>query len=128
MTPKLYHERVYLPPDLEYPDGSTSIVLSYTQHAKQAAKNDRFGNLTKFLPSELYPNDWKLIEVQALGYDILSLLYTRTIYGKGLKLALAVSPTGTVKTVWANGAYFNFDRLDTSRYVKPPKSPVEGWG
>lgn len=122
MKTSLYHERVYLPPDLEYPGGSTAITLTYTKHARQEAREDEHGDITRFLPKEIVPEEWKLVEVEAHGYEILSLLYTKAIPERKLKLAVSLVPTSPkealVKTVWTNGAKFDFPKLNTARYVQ----------
>lgn len=95
----LYHFEIGFPQHVRLPLGG--VVLQYSSHAQQAAKNDRYGKIVR-LPSVLNYQDAKIIEIEADGKKVTKVL-VRTPYNASFDISLAINPVnGFVKTVWLN--------------------------
>lgn len=110
----LYHK------DLGFPKGFNSKVgtrfLTYSQHAKLSAINDRYGRID--LPVSVNTNTALCIEAEIANKAVTKLVY-RVSYNNTLDLVLVVMPKGAqfiVKTVWLNLKSDKHTTLDLSKY------------
>ncbi len=114
----LYHCDIFLPASLKLPTGA--YLLKYGPHAQQAAKSDRYGNLTPLLPAYIDCSKATVIEVETNGNVIVKIVYRQKLNEKK-DICLAVCPTrhGTwfVKTVWSNVNGDTHLTLDKKRYT-----------
>lgn len=111
--------------DIGFPEGFCAKVgtrmLIYTQHAKNAALNDRYGVIN--LPKYVNTSDAEIIEAEIEGQLVLKLVY-RVSYNKDLDLVLAVIPVDDkflVKTVWLNRRTDKHKTLNRRVYAIPKK-------
>jgi len=95
-TEKRFHKDVFLP-KLKLPNEPKR--LEYTRHALNAAGDDKYGDLTCFLPLELNLSECELVECRLEGKKVTQLL-VRTNVAVGLDLVLAVGTGFRVYTVW----------------------------
>lgn len=114
----LYHCQLGFPARFQAPVGD--FRLKYSWHARRAARNDRYGNLTRLLPATLNTEEATLIEVeqdeQGRTVKLLYRVRTRT----HLDIVLAISPgksPWSVKTCWANEREDDHKTLNHSRYA-----------
>jgi len=101
----LFHFEFGIPDDIIRKLPNYAFAVEYTDHARRAALDDRFGVIEK-LPGGIDPNNPKtqVIEVQVdkRTERIIKVVY-RVPYSKQRDLVLAVAfPEGRVKTVWSN--------------------------
>ncbi len=95
---KRFHKDVFLP-KLRLPN--VARKLEYTRHALNAAQDDKYGDLTSFLPLELNFAECELVECRLEGNRVTQLLL-RVNVAVGLDLVLAVGVGNRVYTVWGN--------------------------
>ena len=110
----LYHADIYIPSHLNLPRGPWALY--YTEHAKRAAKSDRYGTIT--LMPYLLLSKCELIEVETDGEKVIKLLY-RTQYDAKLDVCFAVIPENgffRVKTLWLNQRSDKHRTLNRSKY------------
>lgn len=113
--PKLYHFKIYIPENLKTRYGTLSRLV-YSNHAKQAALNDRYGKIN--CPISLNTDTAQVIEVEAEGNIVIKVVY-RIPYSSQYDLCLAVIPRQSfVKTVWLNDKCDLHKTLDMSKYEK----------
>jgi hypothetical protein len=97
----LYHHLLGFPPYFQSPLGNFNLF--YGPHAREAARRDRYGDLTRLLPSSLDTDAATLIEVEQdeRGRTVKLLYRVRTT--THIDLVIAVSPDGCrwfVRTLW----------------------------
>ena len=117
----VYHVDVFLPKRVRglVPKGVKQIT--YAKHALDAAKNDRFGEVTK-LPNSLDFSQSPLIEVLTSGKKADKIVI-RTPIDDERDLCLALIPTCDskiwfAKTVWVNLRSDKHSTLRSNEYAK----------
>lgn len=117
MNTTLYHKDVFLPKRIRGLVPSGVKQLTYSQHALNEAKKDRYGVIS--LPSQVEFVKCELIEVDTL--------YSKFVLRMGLDntrdLVIVVIPTDDkkiwlVKTVWINLKSDKHETLNRSIYAK----------
>lgn len=116
----LYHRSIGFPANLRLPNGMYCLI--YTRHARNAAKQDRYGNLLASLPKFLDTASAKPIEVStdSRGHAI-KILY-RVHLTNAIDLAIVVLPQRSgwiVKTVFGNDRNDHHSTLRSGVYTKP---------
>jgi len=110
-----YHAELGIPEGLQTQFGS--MLLDYSPHAMQAARDDRYGTID--LPRVLDTSKAQVIEVESDGRKARKVLY-RVQYNGEFDLLLAVDPDRRyVKTVWLNRNDDVHGTLDPSKYDIP---------
>lgn len=109
-----YHKNIFLPPEakaLEF-----AAFVSYTRHAQEAAKNDRYGRIK--LPKVFDTRKGQLIEAVVEGGRVAKALY-RLEYDALHDLCMVVLPdTCKVLTVWLNKKTDEHRTLDEEAYAR----------
>lgn len=103
----LYHKDIGFPDYIKLP--SHTVDLQYSNHARQAAANDRYGVIK--LPYSVNLATAELIEIELEGKTPVKMLL-RTKYSTQYDLCIVLAPGGVVKTVWLN------DKTDTHTTLK----------
>lgn len=114
----LYHYLSGFPRDFRPPTGT--LLLTYTRHAARAARDDRYGDLTRFLPDSIRPQLARLVELRTDDHGAVARLVYRMNVSPTLDLVVALAPHGrrwNVTTVWANTAEDTHRSLDRRRYA-----------
>lgn len=114
----LYHTQLGVPQQVKEQLPFGTFRLTYTNHAKKAAAEDRYG-IAYALPSQLNTGKARLIEVEVNNGKIEKLLY-RMVISISVHLCVAVIPDGRnwlVKTVWGQAANDNHKTLNVERYA-----------
>lgn len=100
-------------PDLPLKFGKQK--LTYSNHALNAAQDDRYGYIN--LPSYIDTNTAKVIEIEIVQDRFLSKVVYRISYSKTHDLVIVVIPERWfVKTVWLNAKSDKHQTLNRSRY------------
>lgn len=109
-----YHIDIYMPKTaLEL---SFAALLRYTWHARQASKDDRYGQID--LPAVFDTRNASLIEAKYKGKQLWRTLW-RQPYRDGLDLNMVLEPdTGKVITVWLNRSDDQHSTLREEEYAK----------
>lgn len=96
--------------------------LRYIDHALKASLDDRYGNLSPYLPRQLDASspDVAFVEVEMTASGCVEKVVVRLrtalqYRGEAVDLVLVVLRNGTVKTVWGNVASDNHATLRRSR-------------
>ena len=117
----LYHADIYLPP-VPLPRGQ--FALTYSKHAEQEARRDRYGYIT--LPAYLDTRIAKVVEVEIENGVALKIVY-RFAFDASRDIILVVMPPAHkgrghlfVKTVWLNERSDNHKTLRSDRYASRP--------
>ena len=108
----LYHKDVFLPAAaraLRF-----AVMLRYSAHARQAAKTDRYGDIS--LPHVFNSDDAELIEVEVENSKVRKMVY-RQPYNRENDLVIVMNPDGLVRTVWLNRNNDAHHTLDTTKYA-----------
>lgn len=120
----LYHIKLGLPKTLKLPQGRKPI--KFTHHAKDAARNDRYGNFSHYLPlhTHLDPNCAELVEIETVdGITPTKVVYRLPLAPNSDKvLVLALAPYDNyyvAKTAWLNEKSDSHRTLNLRRYSKP---------
>lgn len=108
----LYHYKIFMP-NIKIPN--TQITLIYSNHAINASKNDRYGQI--LLPKTINPNAGKLIELE-IKNNVIQKIVLRFKYSKDLDLIIVIGFNKIVKTVWLNKCEDNHSTLNYNNYVK----------
>lgn len=112
----LYHADIFLPRQLTLPRGI--FLLQYGRHARQAAKDDRYGDLTPHLPAYVNCDKARLIEVEVIDGKVVKVVYRQSL-NQQKDICLAIDPrTWFVKTVWANLKSDTHPTLNPRRYAR----------
>jgi hypothetical protein len=121
-----YHSAVYMPKIR-----ARSILLEYSNHALESARDDYYANLTRDLPRSVDTSQVLIVEaetqVNQAGKEELTKLVVRGNLDERLDLCLAIVPkcgdTWTVKTVWANESRDNHRSLrNRHEYATGPRA------
>lgn len=112
----LYHKDVFAPAQFFRSPGKLDV--RYTMHALRAASEDRYGNLTRFLNSQVNLDDAELVEVEVEAGRPVKWVARFHVDGD-LDLVMVIMSNGTVKTVWGNLASDKHRTLQTWKYVQP---------
>lgn len=108
--------------DLGFPKGLKTrfgvIEITYTNHAKKAAEDDRYGKIV--LPSTINTTTSKAIEVEIQNRVVTKIVY-RMKYNNDLDMILVLSRDLSVRTVWFNKRGDKHMTLDKSKYTIPSK-------
>ena len=111
---KLYHSKLGLPKGIRTNLGI--VTLNYSQHARTAATNDRYGSIE--LPSQIDTTNAQVIEVECSDMGTVTKIVYRVHYFLDLDLVVVLIPqTRLVKTVWLNLKSDNHSSLDVSKYA-----------
>ena len=122
-----YHKDVFLPPIRR-----RVIALEYSGHALEAAREDRYANLTKWLPLSVDTEQVLIVEmdteVNPEGKEEVTKLLLRGTIDYGLDLCVVIVPksgnTWTVKIVWANESRDGHRTLkNREAFEKGPRKP-----
>ncbi len=120
-TRKLYHADLGIPQNAQTQHGQ--VLLNYSQHALDAALDDRYGNIVN-LPKSLDTSKAQVIEVEMQGSKTTKVVY-RIPYNEEYDLVMVLVPDRRfVKTVWLNKNSDLHNTLDTSKY-DIPETPQE---
>jgi hypothetical protein len=105
---RLYHFQLCIPRLYQRPvfEGA----LTYSRHALLEAESDRYGEVS--LPERFAARGAKLIEVEAVDGVVVKQLWRQKL-DETRDLVLAITPAGTIKTVWVN------EIKDTHRTLDP---------
>jgi hypothetical protein len=111
----LFHKDVFMPVSAQSPVFQGK--LNYSLHALNAAKSDRFGNIT--LPEMFSVENAVLIESELSddGARVLKQVWRSPLDDKR-DLVMAITRDGKVKTVWINLRSDKHRTLDASKYVR----------
>jgi hypothetical protein len=116
-----YHYQVGFPTNLRKPSGCVELV--YTDHARRAARNDRYGRI-EALPRKLRLSRVQLIEAEALADGTLVKGLYRMGYDDNYWLLLAIAfceDGAVVKTVWKNQRADQHATLQRELYSVPTR-------
>lgn len=120
----LYHIKLGLPKTLKLP--TTRKPIKFTNHAREAARNDRYGNFSNYLPlhNSFDPNCAELVEVESPdGITATKMIYRVPLAPNSKNdLVLALVPYNdyyVAKTVWLNETSDRHNTLNLERYAKP---------
>jgi hypothetical protein len=114
----LYHTEIGFPPAFQAPQGE--FRLKYTHHARRAALEDRYGDLSDLLPPYLCTHRATLVEVEKdeFGRSVKSVYRIQAT--DFLDLVLVVDTTSSpwcVVTCWGNLRTDTHKSLNRSRYA-----------
>jgi hypothetical protein len=115
-----FHRDVFLPSaSIQWPSAKT-LTLRYSAHAENAAKCDRYGDLTAVLPKFLDMGANAPFEVETDDRLHAIKACYRLPATESLDVVVVVTlPEGNVKTVWGNLHDDNHKTLQASRYFNP---------
>lgn len=108
---RTYHIQVSWPQRVKVVLPRGELSLSYSNHAKLAAKNDRYGDITNFLPTTLNMEvkETRVFEATVIESEQANKLGAKLVkFGVRLPidsnrdLVMVVTRDNMVKTVWVN--------------------------
>ena len=112
----LYHRDVYIPKSIHIPEFKFSPI--YTEHALDAAEQDRYGKIRLPLILDLHSSE--VIELETDQRESIIKAVYRQPYNNTYDLVLVFSvPSWRVKTVWLNNKNDTHTGLDYTSYEKP---------
>lgn len=112
----LYHKLIGFPPTLII-NSEYKILVKYTQHAKNEANHDRYGDIT--LPKLIKFKKEDIIEVETSDNIIVDKVLIRIPYNEKYDICLAILlGLGLVKTLWLNDKNDSHKTLDKNKYTK----------
>lgn len=117
--PSLYHKDVYAPAVLFRSPGVVRVRYSY--HAQEAARDDRYGDLSRYLTPYRDFDDAEIVEVELDAEGQISKRVARFNITDELVLVMAVAADGYVRTVWCNRFDDRHSTLDRLKYVQRPR-------
>jgi hypothetical protein len=126
MPTRLFHKDVYAPAVLFRSPGY--MRLRYSRHALDAARDDRYCDLTPYLTMYMDFDTAEIVEVELDEEGQISKRVARFQVEDDLVLVVAVVPDGGdgfVRTVWANEMDDIHSTLDRSKFVQPPRARPE---
>lgn len=112
----LFHVDLGFPRNVIWPEGTYD--LHYGNHARQAARADRYGDVTDLLPDELNTRQAKVVEAEIVGRRVIKIVY-RIRLDSTRDLCLVVNSHQNpffVRTVWVNESTDRHRSLDKTRY------------
>lgn len=116
MPVNLYHRSVYAPAPMFRSPGV--VRLDITNHARKAAREDRYGDLSKYLRHNLDFDATDIVEVEVTD-GVITKRTVRLPITTELVLVLVVSAEGRVITVWGNRMDDDHATLNTKKFVQP---------
>lgn len=113
----LYHAEVYLPDNIKsmLPHGPKSVV--HTQHAKDAARHDRYGYVS--LPDVIDFDSLNIFEVEICGKTLCKVVGRKSLDNLH-DICYVIGIDGRrhfIKTVWLNLKTDKHRTLNRSKYV-----------
>lgn len=111
---KLYHTEVFLPAKLKTLP-RCRIAITPSEHAKRAAKDDRYGNVP--IPSHIEFDGRNIIEAEIDGGRVLKLVVRLALNAVNDVIYVVMPETGLLKTTWINRRSDLHRTLDRSRYA-----------
>lgn len=118
MPVSLYHKDVYAPRVIFNSPGM--LRVRYARHAEDAAKADRYGDLSRYLRSYIDLDDAEIVEVEVQNGEVTKRV-VRCQVTEDLVLVLVIGLEGLVRTVWGNLVADKHRSLDRSKFVQPPR-------
>lgn len=116
----LYHKDVFLPRRIRVSVPTGIQRLNYSQHARNAAMNDRYGVIP--LTDRIDFGTMEIVEVEHDGRKLLKTVLRENGQEKNRVFVVVPIPNGwLVKTVWYNLASDTHRTLNKSAYVKAQK-------
>ena len=114
----LYHKDIGFPDNLQLPPGFNPVMtLNYGSHAKQAAQDDRYGEMR--LPHRIDLRKGETVEIGVTGRTVTKLV-VRFSYNDRLDIVMVIMPAKSfVKTVWFNEKGDTHKTLNRSKYADP---------
>jgi len=108
----LYHKNIFLP-NVEIAPLS---LLSYSKHAKESSRNDRYGTIP--LPAYVR-KDAELIEVEVENNKVVKAVYRQPLRSMpNHDICIVVIPNESfVKTVWINESTDKHTTLNKDKYA-----------
>lgn len=119
MTTKLYHKDVYAPEVMFRSPGV--LRTRYSRHAQQAAVDDRYGDLSRYLSAYLDFDYVEIVEVELTDGEITKRVIRHQVTDD-LVLVMAVGADGFVRTVWGNLVSDRHATLDRTKFVQAPRT------
>ena len=119
---RLFHAQKWLPPETERYIGKV-YGLKYSQHAIQAAQDDRYGKIDlKLLPNSVRIEKNQIIEVETddLTGQIRKFVIRKPYDQTRDVIIVFLVPDGVVKTVWFNLRSDVHRTLNMTRYASAP--------
>ncbi len=114
---KLYHKEIGFPAGFRAP--RDLVMVSYSNHALSAAKDDRYGDI--HLPPRIRLSDFEIIEIGVIGKRVSKILF-RGELDDDRDLCIVLIPNGrgpwTCKTVWINVRTDAHNTLDVAKYER----------
>lgn len=92
------------------------IRVTYTQHARRAAQEDRYGDLTRHLRNYIDMQFVEVVEVEVRRGEIVKRVI-RVPIDDDLDLVMVITSDFTVKTVWGNRATDKHSTLRAAQFV-----------
>lgn len=115
----LYHVEVFWPGIIKRQLPTNTAMLVATEHAKNAARNDRYGIIP--LPKMVNFGGVQFIEAEIDEKRTLTKIVIRIPHSADKDIVMALMPIKggwLIKTVWYNLNSDNHKTLNKSRYVK----------
>lgn len=114
----LYHKDIGFPSNLTLPKTFNNVTrVRYSQHAKDEASHDRYGDIT--LPNIIDFRKGETIEIGVRDKEITKIVI-RFPHDKEKDIVMVVNPSdGFVRTVWFNMKNDTHNTLDKSKYARP---------
>lgn len=118
MVSYLFHRDVFAPKEIFKTPGT--LNLRYGPHAKKAAAEDRYGDLTRFCPNRITIQESDIVEVAVEnGAVIKRVIRIQAPGSANLDLVLVVNADGFVRTVWGNKRTDQHRTLNRHKFVQP---------
>lgn len=117
--PRIYHKDVYAPAVLFRSPGVVRVRYSY--HAQEAARDDRYGDLSRYLTPYRDFDAAEIVEVELDDEGQIVKRVARFNITETLVLVMAVSADGYVRTVWCNCVDDRHATLERLKYVQRPR-------
>lgn len=112
---KLYHREVFAPQSLFKSPGVVS--LTYSHHARNAAVDDRYRDLTPYLSRYIDLDECEIVEVETVNGRITKRV-VRCPIDSELTMVLVIGADGYVRTVWGNLNSDQHASLHRGRYAR----------
>lgn len=113
----LYHKEIGFPAGFRAP--RDLVMVSYSTHALNAAKDDRYGDM--HLPPRVRLSDFDVIEIGIIGRRVSKILF-RAELDDERDLCMVLMPNGRgpwrCKTVWINERSDAHKTLNASKYER----------
>lgn len=113
----LYHNEVFFPEKVKNALPKGNIHLAYTQHARQACLNDRYGSIigpTSIDASKGYVFEAEVIDGKLVKFAV-RMSYDAT---RDITLVVGCGRNYFVKTLWLNLKTDKHRTLDKNKYAK----------